>query len=78
MPPTVVSARGSIWMDRYLGATQVATSSTDIQSFGNLYQWGRGNDGHEKRTAETTTTLSSVDNPGNKVILVNSSDCAFQ
>ena len=54
-----------IWMDRNLGASQVATSSTDAASYGDLYQWGRGSDGHQSRTSGTTTTLSSSDVPGN-------------
>ncbi|SEJ36558.1 succinogenes major domain (Fib_succ_major), partial [Cyclobacterium xiamenense] len=56
---------GKIWMDRNLGATQVATSSTDAASYGDLYQWGRGTDGHQIRTSATTTTRSSTDQPGN-------------
>jgi uncharacterized protein (TIGR02145 family) len=56
---------GKIWMDRNLGASQVATSSTDAASYGDLYQWGRGNDGHQCRTSATTATLSSSDTPGN-------------
>ena len=56
---------GKTWMDRNLGASQVATSSTDASSYGDLYQWGRGNDGHQCRTSATTTTLSSTDQPGN-------------
>ena len=56
---------GKIWMDRNLGATQVATSSTDAASYGDLYQWGRGADGHQLRTSTTTATLSSTDVPGN-------------
>jgi uncharacterized protein (TIGR02145 family) len=51
-------------MDRNLGATQVATSSTDTNSYGDLYQWGRGADGHQCRTSPTTSTLSSTDQPG--------------
>jgi uncharacterized protein (TIGR02145 family) len=47
--PSVVSTTGKTWMDRNLGATQVATSSTDAASYGDLYQWGRATDGHEKR-----------------------------
>jgi hypothetical protein len=62
---TVVSTTGKIWMDRNLGATQVATSSTDAASYGDLYQWGRGADGHQIRTSATTATLSSTDQPGN-------------
>ena len=49
----VESATGKIWMDRNLGATQAATSSNDEKSYGDLYQWGRGKDGHEKRDSET-------------------------
>jgi uncharacterized protein (TIGR02145 family) len=54
---------GKIWMDRNLGATQVATSSTDGNSYGDLYQWGRRADGHQCRTSPTTANLSSVDQP---------------
>ena len=43
----VVSSTGRIWMDRNLGATQVATSSQDFASYGDLYQWGRAADGHQ-------------------------------
>jgi uncharacterized protein (TIGR02145 family) len=56
---------GRIWMDRNLGATQAATSSTDANSYGDLYQWGRRSDGHQCRTSATTTTLSSTDQPAN-------------
>ncbi|MBI9068930.1 MAG: hypothetical protein JEZ09_16660 [Salinivirgaceae bacterium] len=55
---------GKVWMDRNLGATQVATSSTDAAAYGDLYQWGRGTDGHQIRTSVTTATLSSSDTPG--------------
>jgi uncharacterized protein (TIGR02145 family) len=51
-------------MDRNLGASQVATSSTDAEAYGDLYQWGRAADGHQIRTSDTTSTLSSSDNPG--------------
>ena len=61
---------GKIWMDRNLGASQVATSSTDQNAYGDLYQWGRRADGHQCRTSPTTATLSSVDQPahGNFII----------
>jgi uncharacterized protein (TIGR02145 family) len=60
-------------MDRNLGATQVATSSTDANAYGDLYQWGRRADGHQCRTSPTTTTLSSVDQPahGNFILAPN-------
>jgi uncharacterized protein (TIGR02145 family) len=68
---TVVS-NGKIWMDRNLGASQVAMSLTDAASFGDMYQWGRGTDGHEKRTSLTTSTLSSLDLPGNATFITTS------
>ena len=49
----VLSPTGKVWMDKNLGATQVATSSTDAASYGDLYQWGRKTDGHESRTSAT-------------------------
>ncbi len=52
------------WMDRNLGASQVATSSTDAAAYGDLYQWGRGTDGHQIRTSNTIGTLSDSDDPG--------------
>jgi uncharacterized protein (TIGR02145 family) len=60
---TVVGANGKVWMDRNLGASRVATSSTDSLGFGDLYQWGRAKDGHQLRSSATTTTLASVDKP---------------
>jgi uncharacterized protein (TIGR02145 family) len=60
-------------MDRNLGSTQVATSSIDTNSYGDLYQWGRRSDGHQCRTSATTVTLSSTDQPaqGNFIITPN-------
>ena len=55
---------GKTWMDRNLGASRAATSSTDAEAYGDLYQWGRLTDGHEKRTSDTTKTLSNSDTPG--------------
>jgi hypothetical protein len=65
---------GKIWMDRNLGASQAATSSTDAAAYGDLFQWGRRSDGHQCRTSPTTTTLSSVNQPanGNFILASNS------
>jgi hypothetical protein len=54
---------GKTWMDRNLGATQKATSSTDANSYGDLYQGGRRSDGHQCRNSTTTSTQSSSDVP---------------
>ncbi len=67
MPKAIVDVTnpitGKIWMDRNLGAFSQATSSTDANSFGDLYQWGRRADLHQCRISPTKTTLSSVDQP---------------
>jgi hypothetical protein len=52
-------------MDRNLGALRVATKSADPDSYGTLYQWGRGGDGHEYRSSPTIATQSSYDVPYN-------------
>jgi len=73
--PNVTNATtGKIWMDRNLGASQVATSSTDAASYGDLYQWGRAADGHQIRTSGTTATLSAIDQPahGNFITISSS------
>jgi uncharacterized protein (TIGR02145 family) len=66
---TVTSSTGKIWMDRNLGATQVATSNTDASSFGDLYQWGRSSDGHQLFNSTITSTQfsSTTTNNGNYV-----------
>jgi hypothetical protein len=62
---------GKTWMDRNLGATQVATSSTDAAAYGDLYQWGRRSDGHQCRTSATTSTLSSSDQPTDGLFIIS-------
>jgi hypothetical protein len=49
---------GGVWMDRNLGATQVAASSTDTASYGDFYQWGRAKDGHESRNSAATSAAT--------------------
>jgi len=69
----VTSTTDQVWMDRNLGASRVATSSTDSAAYGDLYQWGRGTDGHEKRTSSTTSAISSSDDPGHGFFITTSS-----
>jgi uncharacterized protein (TIGR02145 family) len=72
----VLSKTGKIWMDRNLGASRVATSSIDAESFGALYQWGRGTDGHQNLpfydASALTRTLSGTDSPGHSKFILNS------
>ena len=79
----VTSTTGQTWMDRNLGASQAATSSTDAISYGSLYQWGRLADGHQcvKRfmvdgiTTSTNSVVnetSATDVPGNVLFITTS------
>jgi hypothetical protein len=67
IPTTVVEVlnpiTGRIWMDRNLGASQVATNNSDVNAFGDLYEWGRRADGHQCRNSDTTSILSTVNQP---------------
>jgi uncharacterized protein (TIGR02145 family) len=69
---STVTSAGQIWMDRNLGASRAASSSTDIEAYGDLYQWGRGTDGHEKRNSSTTSNLSTANSPGHGQFITNS------
>ena len=72
------------WLDRNLGADQVATASDDYQAYGSLYQWGRLNDDHQCIThtsstaatadSDTTHTLSHTDTPVDNQFIVGASD----
>ncbi|MDG5767463.1 FISUMP domain-containing protein [Balneolales bacterium ANBcel1] len=64
-------ATGQVWMDRNLGASRAATSSTDSLAYGNLYQWGRAADGHEKRTSSSVRRLSDYDDPGHDSFILS-------
>ena len=81
---TVLGADGKCWLDRNLGATEVANSLTDYNAYGSLFQWGRGADGHQLVTytdstgdyssiSGTTTTPSSTVNPGNDLFITPAS-----
>ncbi len=86
-PTTVVDVAGGgyMWMDRNLGASQAATSSTDAASYGDLYQWGRYADCHQFRTsilttlnAQATTAIPSQGNAWDgKFIIVDATTVTF-
>lgn len=58
------SSTSKCWMDRNLGASQVATAYNNSQAYGDSFQWGRLDDNHQNRNSGYTTTRSSTDNPG--------------
>ncbi|MCK4782065.1 hypothetical protein KAS79_04065, partial [Candidatus Parcubacteria bacterium] len=65
------SATNECWLDRNLGASQVATAYNDSLAYGDLFQWGRLDDGHQDRNSPTTLMCfmgsgycSAFDDPG--------------
>lgn len=70
----VLAADGRCWLDRNLGATQVANSSTDNLSYGYHYQWGRPSDGHQLDTSSTVNAQSPNDIPGHANFIYGNSD----
>jgi uncharacterized protein (TIGR02145 family) len=73
---TVTTATGRIWLDRNLGASRVATSSTDASAYGDYYQWGRPADGHQTKyltnnnSSGFTNTKSSSSVPSTDLWIV--------
>lgn len=60
---TVRTADGSIWLQQNLGSSSIANSATDENAFGDLFQWGRWDDGHQFRNSPAETTTLNPNNP---------------
>ncbi|WP_347217912.1 T9SS type A sorting domain-containing protein [Chryseobacterium sp.] len=59
---TVRTSDGNIWLKQNLGSERVAESIDDEKAFGDLFQWGRWDDGHQLRSS-STVSASSVNTP---------------
>jgi uncharacterized protein (TIGR02145 family) len=70
---TVVGANGKCWLDRNLGASRVATTVTDATAYGDLFQWGRLDDGGQDRNSATSSTLATTDNAGGAIFILSPS-----
>lgn len=46
---TVRAADGEVWLQQNLGSTAVGTTEKDVEAYGDLFQWGRWDDGHQFR-----------------------------
>ncbi len=68
---------GRTWMDRNLGASQVATASDDRLAFGDIFQFGRGLDGHQCRNSDVTLRISSTDTPEHDDFILNPENYPF-
>ncbi|MBW8323790.1 MAG: hypothetical protein K0M50_03405 [Prolixibacteraceae bacterium] len=79
----LASTSGRVWMDRNIGASQAATSSTDYLAYGSLFQWVRKADGHEKINWTGVTAGTAVNgsiagpiastSPAHSLFVLNSS-----
>jgi uncharacterized protein (TIGR02145 family) len=77
----ISSVTGKKWLDRNLGASQVATAYNDYNAYGDLFQWGRPADGHQLMNWSsstlgtpvngTTTTLATSDTPGHSNYIIS-------
>ncbi|MEA2049197.1 MAG: FISUMP domain-containing protein [Campylobacterota bacterium] len=84
---TVISPyTGRIWLDRNLGASEVCSksrgsftsnenyNSSQMNCYGDYYQWGREHDGHQESNSTITTILAtSITSVGNSFIQNSSS-----
>ncbi len=60
---TVRAKDGNIWSQQNLGSTRVATHMKDTLAYGDFFQWGRWDDGHQvRRPVANTVTGSSIEN----------------
>lgn len=76
---TVRGADGKIWLQQNLGSSSVATSATDENAYGDTFQWGRWDDGHQKRASATSAIAATPNNPsglngGNPNFFTDSAD----
>lgn len=55
----ILAPNGRYWLDRNLGAERVCQSYDDSACYGDYYQWGRAQDGHENSTSGTSDSLST-------------------
>jgi uncharacterized protein (TIGR02145 family) len=72
---------GKKWLDRNLGAKRAATTFDDYEAYGDHFQWGRPDDGHQlinwtssttgMAVNGTTTVLATTDIPGHNNFILS-------
>jgi len=70
-------ATGRCWLDRNLGASQVATAFNDANAYGDLFQWGREADGHQVRSPAPSIVegdMSLTSQPGHANFITEQTD----
>lgn len=68
--PTILSPTGKVWMDRNLGAENVG-------DYGDLFQWGRSADGHQKRDSKVTVKVSDTITPDHDMLIKCDNNSSF-
>ncbi len=64
---TVRANDGNIWLQQNVGSSRVATAINDTASYGDFFQWGRWDDGHQIRKPTPkmgNISMLSANNPG--------------
>lgn len=69
-----VLVNGRCWLDRNLGANQIARSQNDSLGFGYYFQWGRGPDGHQLANSLTRNTLAGNSTPDHDEFILSQSN----
>ena len=59
----ITAKDGKTWGDKNIGACRPCESQTDELCYGDLFQWGRGADGHEKRVNTEIQDLNPMTFP---------------
>ena len=68
---------GRTWLDRNLGATEVAQDVDSIAAQGWLYQWGRLTDGHQDRGSSVIYQRSDTDTPDTPDFIASASAYSY-
>ncbi len=59
---TVRAADGRIWLQQNLGSQRVGTAFDDSLAYGDYFQWGRWDDGHQLKNSSTSLAATLVAN----------------
>ena len=71
--PIVSKHTGQIWLDKDIGAKKPCINWHDESCTGDLFQWGRNIDGHEKQNSQITTKKGkTITDSGSKFVIDHS------
>lgn len=65
---------GLCWLDRNLGASRVPLSMDDPEGYGDLFQWGRLDDGHQYRYSSEVEGPLNTNIPGHSYFITVSTE----